>query len=617
MRSLTIRRVVQTAIIGAVVALALAAALPLVASTQIVRDRIAQELSAWTGYRVRLAAAPEIRIWPSFGARLAGISFSEPGPDGATILSADRMELDLSAMAAIRGLVVFRDVDLIRPVFRVLSEDGRPVLPDPPAGGQFARATDAARRIIAETPTQLDVAKLPAISFGTVTFTDGRIVVAEDDRLRDLATSITGRLDWPQLGSGGRLDASGIWNGESVKGYVNSSQLLFLLAGGDAPVEVRAESAIANALFNGNIALGRSIFFNGYATLTTPAFGRTLEWLRLRAPQGQQIGEVQLAGTVVGDLSRLKLENVELTVEGNSGTGVLELALAQLPRRIAGTLAFQRLDLRAVLAAFAPLAAGLQAPERPIDMGLTERLGVDLRLSASQAIAGPLTLGGLAAAAQISPGFAAFDISDATLFGGSMQASIRLDRKEGRNQAEMRLNARDIDTAALSQAAGVTRLLPIGRAEFSAMIKGGGDTWQSIMASADGTLASRFGQGTIPGLDIAALTQRASEGGFFPLSDVAKGSTAIASAETKAKVTNGAIQIEMAQVRLPDNRALALRGLIPWMGQGLALSGEFRPAETTPTADAAPAPSRPGFFIGGSWLSPYVWPINIGPSDGG
>jgi len=44
---------------------------------------------------------------------------------------------------------------------------------------------------------------------------------------------------------------------------------------------------------------------------------------------------------------------------------------------------------------------------------------------------------------------------------------------------------------------------------------------------------------------------------------------------------------------------------VPWMGQGLALSGDIQPA-VAPTGQSD-AQASPNLFIGGSWLSPYVW----------
>jgi AsmA protein len=77
--------------------LILLAALPLIASTQIVRDRIAYELSAWSGYRVTLGQGPVVGL-----ADLSRPSERRPadrmarGP-GPAVLEAEQVELDLSA----------------------------------------------------------------------------------------------------------------------------------------------------------------------------------------------------------------------------------------------------------------------------------------------------------------------------------------------------------------------------------------------------------------------------------------------------------------------------------------------------------------------------------------
>ena len=58
MPSITVRKTIWAAAGIALVAVLLIAALPLIASTQLVRDRIAQEMGLWSGYRVILGDAP-------------------------------------------------------------------------------------------------------------------------------------------------------------------------------------------------------------------------------------------------------------------------------------------------------------------------------------------------------------------------------------------------------------------------------------------------------------------------------------------------------------------------------------------------------------------------------
>ena len=87
----------------AAIAVLIVAALPMIASTRIVQDRIALEMSAWSGYRVDLSAAPEIEIWPSFKAVLSDVRLSDWDDESRKpVLDAERVELELSAVAALR-----------------------------------------------------------------------------------------------------------------------------------------------------------------------------------------------------------------------------------------------------------------------------------------------------------------------------------------------------------------------------------------------------------------------------------------------------------------------------------------------------------------------------------
>src|SRR5215813_5490342 len=72
-----IRKSIWSVAAVAILAVLIVAMLPLIASTRIVQDRIALEMSAWSGYRVELGAAPEIQIWPTFRAVLNDVSLSD------------------------------------------------------------------------------------------------------------------------------------------------------------------------------------------------------------------------------------------------------------------------------------------------------------------------------------------------------------------------------------------------------------------------------------------------------------------------------------------------------------------------------------------------------------
>jgi AsmA protein len=218
----------------------------------------------------------------------------------------------------------------------------------------------------------------------------------------------------------------------------------------------------------------------------------------------------------------------------------------------------------------------------------------------------------VAATAQVKNGLAVLDISDATAFGGTVQAGIRLDHNGDVDLAELRMLATDIDGAILGAATGMTELTPTGRGTISIILKGPARSWNSLLENADGSLSANFGAGELKGVDLPAFLKRAAQGGFFALNEVAKGSLPITSAELKAGIANGVVRIEKAEAKA-DGRDIWLSGLVPYVGGGLALSGKIFPSG----ADRATVAPEAAFFVGGSWSIPFISPILQAPPPPG
>src|SRR5262249_2929177 len=104
MPSSIIRRSIWGVTAIALIVLVIVAALPWIPSTRLVRDRIALEMSALSGYRVELASAPEVQIWPTFKAVLNDVRLSDwDDQQHHPVLDAESIELELSPIAALQG----------------------------------------------------------------------------------------------------------------------------------------------------------------------------------------------------------------------------------------------------------------------------------------------------------------------------------------------------------------------------------------------------------------------------------------------------------------------------------------------------------------------------------
>lgn len=619
MPSALIRRGIWAIGAGAIVVALAFAALPFIASTRIVRDRIAWEMSAWSGFRVSIDGAPRIEVWPKFRAILADVTLSKwTATDAPPVIEAERVEVDLSAMAALRGDVVFSTARLIRPTLRVERTASGLFLPAMPTGGRITRSIDTARGLVAADPTNPDTSKLPGDPFGTVEFKDGRMVATVNGKESEILTSLTGKASWATLNGAASLSATGIWRGESVAVEASSANPLVLFAGGAAPVSASFKAAPASLSFDGTASLSENAYFDGQVKFSAPSLRRMLEWSRAGIAPGAAIGSVSVSSKVTAGTGRVKFENAEIVLDKNPGMGALDFSLAEGVPVVAGTLAFDTLDLRAFLSAFTPLASPNGQGTDTVGTSFADRFNLDLRLSAAHATAGGVELAEVAATAQVKNGLAVFDISDASALGGNIQTSLRFDRKPEGTQAEIRLLASDINGAAFGAAAGMTRLVPTGTGTVSIILKGPGKTWDSILENANGSISATFGPGTLTGFNLPAFLKRSEEGGFFALDDVADGTLPIDGAELKASISKGVARIDKAEANSAKAK-IWFSGIVPYAGRGLALSGGVvqpdQKAATGAAQGTGTAARQATFFVGGTWTTPFISPINRNPSS--
>ena len=238
----------------------------------------------------------------------------------------------------------------------------------------------------------------------------------------------------------------------------------------------------------------------------------------------------------------MRFEDATVLVNDIPGRGVIDLALGGGRPAVSGTLAFGSLDLQSFLSALTPLESSAGHGRGLIDSRFASRLRLDLRLSASSVTFNQIVLTDVAATAQLSEQVAAFDISDASAFGGNIQAGMRFQRNANGTGVEMRLLASEIDGGAFGAAAGMSGLVPIGSGNVSVILGGPGSAWESILANASGSISASFGPGALSSFDLERFLELARQGGFFSLDDVQQGTLPIEGAELEASVAGGGVE---------------------------------------------------------------------------
>ncbi|WP_312798414.1 AsmA-like C-terminal region-containing protein, partial [Tianweitania sp.] len=392
---------------------------------------------------------------------------------------------------------------------------------------------------------------------------------------------------------------------------------LIHLAGGTTELRAALRSLPVTASFDGTAGLSAEALVTGTLQLSTPSASRAASWLQVELASDMAPGALEFSGQLSGSAERLKFTSASLILDGNTGIGGFDVSFEDEVPAISGTLAFDVLDLPTMLGVFSPLLPQMQT-EAIDPSAYINRMKLDLRLSASTARAGPVSLSEIAATAQVRPGLAVLDISDSTAFGGTLQAGIRASRQPGSEVVDLRLLASDFDGAAAGDALGLQALLPASRGTLSLTLKGTGETWERVLESADGTFSAGFARGTLRSFNLDQFLARLNDGGFFALKDVSGGSLAIEGVQAKATMDDGVARVTQATVDTIDRR-IVMEGIVPYVG-GLALSGDVR--LVPPPSSTAPNPLQQGatqqtplasFFVGGSWNAPFISSMTMRP----
>ncbi|OWK21956.1 hypothetical protein AJ88_13355 [Mesorhizobium amorphae CCBAU 01583] len=160
----------------------------------------------------------------------------------------------------------------------------------------------------------------------------------------------------------------------------------------------------------------------------------------------------------------------------------------------------------------------------------------------------------------------------------------------------------------------MTRLVPVGTATVSVILKGPGKSWDSIFENADGSVTATFGPGALTGLNLPAFLKRTEQGGFFALDDVSNGTLPIDGAEIKASISKGVARLDKAEANSAKSK-IWLSGIASYAGRGLALSGGvIQPEPAAKQPDGQQGPNQSSFFVGGTWSTPFISPISRGIS---
>lgn len=531
---------------------------PVLLPKEVVKTRIAEQISAWTGREVSVRGDPVISVFPNLTVQIDGVAIAGP----AAMRDADLAEMK-SLTASVRllplliGDIEFAAFELIGPKIQLVRDE-----------------TDKRNWMFDSSVAALQLAFTGDVVLGAFTLVDGRIDF--EDRLtgrRERLDAVNLEIDWRSASRPFALSGSATWRGEPVSVEAGARDPVSFIKGRQTPFTAQLDSAPLTIDFEGTVTGVKNTRLGGQLDLSSPSLRRLVGWIGDPLADGASLASLAISGEAAIDKAGLDVSSARISLDGNTGTGGLRIGFGDRPV-ISGTLAFQSLDLTSYLADLGSLKASPDWKREAIDPDWLRSVDADIRLSAEQVTAGRLSLGETATALLVEGGVLEVGIAQASFYGGALTGRLSLADKDNGASAQAQLRANGFSLADAGRMLDLDRPLS-GQSSIAGDLSSDGATLGDLLANLDGTVRIGAAAGALPGFGLDALAASMLTG--VPVSSIdtdngARPAMAYRSVDASLKFLNRAALVKNARLET-DSFSVDLNGLIALKNGAVDLAG--------------------------------------------
>jgi AsmA protein len=509
-----------------------------------------------TGYRLSIAGATRIGVWPTLNVTFHDVTLQEPGDrDGSRRITIASLQADMTLAGVWSGHPEVTDLVMTGPVLHV------PLLRErasPPATRQAAPADHAS------DPTS------PGID--RITLRDGAV---EFSNLRD---RVTDRID--------RIDA------EMTIGADRKVKVTGAAKAGEHPLTFEL-NATAPARPGERQTIPVELKLDAPGLLQAPLSAKA---------------EVRLSGAM------LMINGVSGTLGDGAFNGWASADLSSKPQ-VKLDLDFQRLDLAS--ASGAPPSQGLVRPwsNATVDLIGLNYVDVQARLSAAEINIGDVHFAPAAIDAALAGGVVKAHFANLGAYGGQASGDLTVDATAASPTYTLRCDLTGVRALPLLRSAADFDRLD-GRLQAKLALRSAGNSQRAILSNLDGTVFAVFQDGAIEGLNVAQMIRSLTSGTLSGWQQSEAQSTDLTQLGASFRVDKG--QATTTDLTLVGPLVkMTGAGTVDLGNQTLAFRVEPKLVLTTEGQGRAADPVGFGIpvIIDGPWAEPRIYPEVAGILD--
>lgn len=352
--------------------------------SDLIRQKIADQVRAKTGRELVIAGPAGFTIYPLLGVSLKDVSLSAPaGMDGG-LVKMQSLDVSVDALSLLKQNINVQSVVLRKPVFDLrIDKDGRKNWTFAAAGApiRLAEATTPgvqrdAGAIVLAAAEQLPRAASGPLGFNDFQLNDVRLEGATfrftDERKGRIEqfNEVNARLAMPSMDS--PLSARGnlAWHGKRVDFDGNVRDVGSIAATKKVRLQFNARNDVISAAYDGGVQLDDGIVLNGRVTARTDSARSLAAWFGTPLPPVSGFGPLSLEGTLTTGGNVTDFQDAIFSLDGTAAKGTVKVTTGGARPVVDANLSVTELDLNkyltsAVSGEIATERGGSAVPPRP------------------------------------------------------------------------------------------------------------------------------------------------------------------------------------------------------------------------------------------------------------
>jgi AsmA protein len=442
-------------------------------------DRVAAELSAWTGGEIKFTGPVRVSFLPDVSVRgRIELEDSKRLP-AVQSLAAREAKISLDLVDLLRGRITIDALRLLKP--HVTLRDS---------------ATATATPADAQT---LFTALLGGAPVRVLHVRKGRIMLPgkRGGAIRDIYAHLDAGKETGAVSGFGSF----AYKDTTVRYSLESGSVSTTGGAESFPITLTLTSRPLRARLSGTASNVTGFTIDGDMQAEIDDGRRFLKWIGIRIPDGDSLKGFSAAGPAHLSGSTLTFDDGTFTLDGNKAVGLLALTVGEPHPRVEGTLAFDRLVLDPYLGGAKPSAGKQPLPNSaapfPFNQPLLQFIDADLRISAAAIDAGALKLGRGGFTITAKQGSVASEVGELELCGGSADGRLNVDLAQEKKKIDLVANVANIafDTCLEPLALG---LQIRGTGNLKTELASEGADFSQLTGNLAGTLKLEAKDGAVP-----------------------------------------------------------------------------------------------------------------------